>query len=201
MFGKWDPERAPRQTALQPGQPTLSWTKEKNELEEQIADIIAPVLADLGFDLVQVRLRGTHPKTLQIMAERPDGTISIDDCADISRALSAVLDVEDPISGEYHLEVSSPGIARPLVRPRDFERFAGHLAKIELKDPIEGRRRFKGILDGMEEDRVLIAVEGDVDEDGNEMVYGLPLSQIAEARLVMTDELLALAGANDNNGV
>ncbi|TNE59378.1 MAG: ribosome maturation factor RimP [Alphaproteobacteria bacterium] len=170
-------------------------------MEEQIAHIIEPVLADLGFDLVQVRLMGTQPKTLQIMAERPDGTISIDDCADISRALSAVLDVEDPIPGEYNLEVSSPGIARPLVRARDFERFAGHVAKIELKDPIEGRRRFKGTLDGMEEDHVLIAVEGDVDENGNEMVYGLPLSQIAEARLVMTDELLAMAGANDNNGV
>jgi ribosome maturation factor RimP len=155
--------------------------------------MIEPIIEALGFDLVQVRLMGGDQKTLQIMAERPDGSMTVDDCAEISRAISALLDVEDPLSGAYQLEVSSPGIARPLVRPRDFERFSGHLAKIELKEPIEGRKRFKGILDGLEEDHILLAVEGERDENDQEMVLCLPLELIELARLVMTDELLAEA--------
>jgi ribosome maturation factor RimP len=162
-------------------------------LERRVKTLIEPTLEDLGFDLVQVRIMGSAPKTLQVMAERPDGTISIEDCAKISRAISAILDVEDPIPDEFNLEVSSPGIARPLVRPRDFERYKGHVAKVELSQPIDGRQRFKGIIDGLEDEHVLLAIDGDKDEDGNEMVLGLPLGLIAEARLIMTDELMALA--------
>lgn len=169
-------------------------------MEKRIREIVEPIIEGLGFDLVQVRIMGGDPKTLQVMAERPDGTISIDDCAAISRAISAVLDVEDPMPGEYSLEVSSPGLARPLVRPRDFEKFTGHVAKVELSEDLDGRRRFKGTIDGLDGEHVLIAVEDDKDENGNEMVFGLPLRLISEARLILTDELLEMAGANDNNG-
>lgn len=170
----------------------------RSGLEKKIAEIVVPSMEDLGFDLVRLRLMGGERKTLQIMAERPDGTMNVDDCAKVSRAISAILDVEDPISGEYSLEVSSPGIARPLVRRRDFERYKGHVAKIELIEMIEGRKRFRGIIDGLEGDHILIAAEDDVNEEGEEMVWGLPLDQIAEARLVMTDALLAEAAATES---
>ena len=153
--------------------------------------MIAPTIEALGFDVVQVRLMGGEQKILQIMAERPDGSMTVDGCAQISRAVSALLDVEDPIAGAYQLEVSSPGIARPLVRPRDFERFVGHVAKIEMKEPVDGRKRFRGTIDGFEGDNILLAVEGDKDENGQEMVLGIPLDLIDMARLVMTDKLLA----------
>ena len=153
--------------------------------------MIEPTIEALGFDVVQVRLMGGEPKILQIMAERPDGSMTVDGCAQISRAISALLDVEDPVSGAYQLEVSSPGIARPLVRPRDFERFTGHVAKIELKEPVDGRKRFKGTIDGFESDHILLAVEGDKDDNGHEMVIGIPLDLIDMARLIMTDKLLA----------
>jgi len=163
-------------------------------VETRIRSMIEPTIKALGFDLVQVRLMGGEQRILQIMAERPDGTMTVDGCAQISRAISALLDVEDPISGAYQLEVSSPGIARPLVRPRDFDRFVGHVAKIELKEPIDGRKRLKGTLDGMEGDHILLAIEGDNDEDGQEMVVGIPLDLVDIARLVMTDKLLAEQG-------
>lgn len=165
--------------------------------EERLREIVEPTLEGMGFELVRLRVMGGQGgrRTLQIMAERPEGGISIDQCAEISRTLSPLLDVADPFNGEYVLEVSSPGIARPLVRPKDFERFAGHEAKIELKEMIEGRKRFRGALDGFEDGHVMLALHDDKNEDGEEMVVGLPFDRIAEARLVLTDALLAAAQA------
>ncbi len=153
----------------------------------QIAAITEPVLADLGFRLVRVVLSGRDGTTLQIMAERPDGTISVKECADISRRLSPVLDAHDPIQGQYTLELSSPGIDRPLVRPSDFEDWAGYEAKIELKELLAGRKRFRGVLEGVEGEEVRIEVE--LDQLGRQVI-GLPIRLVAEARLVLTDELI-----------
>jgi ribosome maturation factor RimP len=156
-------------------------------LAAQIAAIAEPVLADLGFRLVRVVLSGRNGSTVQIMAERPDGTITVEECAEISRQLSPALDAHDPIQGQYNLEVSSPGIDRPLVRPSDFVDWAGYEAKIELKEVLAGRRRFRGILEGVEGDEVRIEV--DLDQLGRQVV-GLPIRLIGEARLVLTDELI-----------
>jgi ribosome maturation factor RimP len=156
-------------------------------LAAQIAAIAEPVLADLGFRLVRVVLSGRNGSTVQIMAERPDGMLTVEECAEISRRLSPVLDAHDPIHGQYTLEVSSPGIDRPLVRPSDFEAWAGHEAKIEMKELISGRKRFRGMLEGVEGDEVRIEVE--IDQIGRQVV-GLPVGLIGEARLVLTDELI-----------
>jgi ribosome maturation factor RimP len=156
-------------------------------LAAEIAGLVEPVLVDLGFRLVRVVVSGRNGATLQIMAERPDGTITVEDCAEISRRLSPVLDVQDPIRGPYTLEVSSPGIDRPLVRPSDFQAWAGYEAKVELKEPISGRRRFRGILEGVEGEEVRIEVE--IDQLGRQVI-GLPIGLIGEARLVLTDELV-----------
>lgn len=129
---------------------------------------------------------GGKRKTLQVMAERPDGGMDVDDCAELSRRLSEVLEAADPITDEYVLEVSSPGIDRPLTAAADFERFAGHEARIELKQPIAGRRRFKGTIAGLQNGEVVIEVQG---EQGPERVL-LPLSSIAEAKLMLTDRLI-----------
>ena len=156
-------------------------------LAAQLAAIAEPVLTDLGFRLVRVVLSGRNGTTVQIMAERPDGTISVKECADISRRLSPVLDAHDPIQGQYSLELSSPGIDRPLVRPSDFEDWAGYEAKIEMKELIEGRKRFRGTLEGVEGEEVRIKVE--LDQLGRQVI-GLPIRLVAEARLVLTDELI-----------
>lgn len=164
-------------------------------LAADIAAVAEPVLEDLGFRLVRVAVAGgREDRILQIMAERPDGSITIDDCEAISRALSPVLDVADPLPGAYRLEISSPGIDRPLVRPSDFEDWAGHVAKIELKEPVDGRRRFKGTLEGFEGGEVRIATE--LGELGLQHL-GLPVHLVADAKLVLTDELIreALARA------
>lgn len=153
----------------------------------QIADLIEPALADLGFRLVRVRIMGREEQTLQIMAERHDGTVSIDDCAEISRQLSPLLDAHNPISGKYVLEVSSPGIDRPLVRPSDFEDWAGYDTKVELTDMLDGRKRFRGTLEGYADGELRLEV--DLDQIG-EHVIGLPLEMIAEARLVLSDDLV-----------
>ncbi len=150
----------------------------------RVAALVEPVLHDMGFRLVRVKMSGP---TLQIMAERPDGTFSIDDCEQVSRAVSPLLDVEDVISSRYHLEVSSPGIDRPLVRPSDFEDWSGHEAKIELTEPIDGRRRFRGMLEGFEDGEVRLEV--DLDQVGKHVI-GLPVGLVADARLVLTDELI-----------
>ncbi|MGZ5988928.1 MAG: ribosome maturation factor RimP [Rhizomicrobium sp.] len=145
--------------------------------------IIEPAVEAAGFRLVRLRLMGGYVKTLQIMAERPDGTMNVEDCAVLSRALSEFLDAENPIEGDYELEVSSPGIDRPLTRLMDFSRWAGHEAKIELHTPIDGRRRFRGKLLGLEGNDVVIQTQ-----DSRALV---PFKQIAEAKLVLTDALIA----------
>ena len=156
-------------------------------LAAEIAGLAEPVLADLGFRLVRVVVSGRNGATVQIMAERPEGTITVEECAEISRRLSPVLDVHDPMKGQYTLEVSSPGIDRPLVRPSDFDAWAGYEAKIEMKELISGRKRFRGVLEGIEGEEVRIEVE--LDQLGRQIV-GLPLGLIGEARLVLTDELI-----------
>ena len=156
-------------------------------LAAQIAAIAEPVLTDLGFRLVRVVLSGRNGSTVQIMAERPYGTITVAECATISRGLSPVLDAHDPIAGQYNLEVSSPGIDRPLVRRSDFEDWAGHEAKIELKELLAGRKRFRGMLEGVEGDEVRIEIET---EELGRQVVGLPIRLVGEARLVLTDELI-----------
>ncbi len=154
----------------------------------RIARIAEPVLADLDLRLVRVRLTGQSGTTVQIMAERSDGTMTIDDCERVSRALSPVFDVEDPLPGGYVLEVSSPGIDRPLVRPTDFERWAGYDAKIELTEMLAGRKRYRGVLEGFDDGEVRIYFS---EKDGDEPVLiGLPFSLIDNAKLVMTDRLL-----------
>ena len=163
---------------------------------ERVAAIVEPVAHDMGFRLVRVRMSG---KTLQIMAERPDGTFTIDDCEALSRAVSPLLDVEDPIRNAYQLEVSSPGIDRPLVRPEDFETWAGHEAKVELRSMLAGRKRFRGVLEGFAEDEVRLYITGD-GKDSDDILIGLPFDDIAEAKLVMTDRLLEAARQTAGSG-
>lgn len=152
------------------------------DLAARIAGLIEPTLTDMGFVLVRVRIMGGNTPTLQVMAERPSGTMNIDDCTELSRALSAYLDVEDPIEGEYNLEVSSPGIDRPLTRLSDFSRFSGLEARVELAPGAEGQRRFKGRLGGVEAGDVVLT-----DEAGE---HRLPYAAIARAKLVLNDELI-----------
>jgi ribosome maturation factor RimP len=143
---------------------------------------------------VRVKLSGLNGTTLQIMAERPDGTMTVEDCERLSRDLSPALDVEDPIERAYHLEVSSPGIDRPLVRRSDFVRWAGHVAKVEMARSAHGRKRFKGRLAGLDGDSAAVELEAPL--DGATRVL-LPLADIDEARLVLTDELIREALARD----
>jgi len=154
----------------------------KAAIDRRMAEIITPVIEDLGYELVRVRLMSGKESTLQIMADRPQGGIEVDDCSKISHALSAVLDVEDPILEAYTLEVSSPGIDRPLTRLKDFEMFEGYEAKIETEELIDGRRRFKGALAGVEGDEVLINVD--------EGTIGLQFDWLSDAKLVLTDDLI-----------
>lgn len=156
-------------------------------LAASLADLVEPVLVDMGFRLVRVAVSGRDGKTVQIMAERPDGTISIDDCEAISKQLSPLLDVHDLVSDAYRLEISSPGIDRPLVRLSDFDTWAGHEAKVDLKEPVDGRRRFRGRLDGIEDGEVRIEVEI---EGTGPVVLGFPAALVSEARLILTDELI-----------
>mgnify|MGYP001317288743 FL=1 len=128
-------------------------------LAAEFALIVEPVLEGMGFRLVRVLISGSAERIVQIMAERPDGSMTVDDCEMISKGVSPVIDVADPLSGKYRLEISSPGIDRPLVRPSDFEDWAGHEAKIELKEPVDGRKRFKGLLEGFEDGEVRIAAD------------------------------------------
>jgi ribosome maturation factor RimP len=157
---------------------------------QRVAALAEPVLADMGFRLVRVKMSGP---TLQIMAERPDGTFTIDDCEAVSRALSPLLDVEDVISARYHLEVSSPGIDRPLVRPSDFEAWAGHETKIEMAVPVAGRKRFKGNLEGYEAGEVRLFIENPEGATKEPVLIGLPFADIGEAKLVLTDQLIEAA--------
>ena len=156
-------------------------------LAAQLAALAEPVLNDLGFRLVRVTISGRNGTTVQIMAERPDGTITIEECAEISRNLSPLLDAHDPLPGHYALEVSSPGIDRPLARLSDFATWAGYEAKVELKEALSGRKRFRGVLEGVENEEVRIKVE--LEHLGHQVI-GLPVGRIAEARLVLTDDLI-----------
>ena len=156
-------------------------------LAAQLAGLVEPVLEVLGFRLVRVTISGRNGTTVQVMAERLDGTITVEECAEISRNLSPLLDAHDPLPGHYALEVSSPGIDRPMARVSDFETWAGYEAKIELKQPLSGRKRFRGLLAGVENGEVRIEVE--LDQPGRQLV-GLPVALIAEARLVLTDALI-----------
>lgn len=167
-------------------------------LAAAIADIVEPVLVDLGFRLVQVKISGRESPVVQVMAERDDGMLSISECEKISRQLSPVLDVADPMSSPYRLEVSSPGIDRPLVRPIDFIDWAGYEAKIELDELVDGRKRFRGHLDGFSNAEARIEV--DLDQIGL-TVLGLPVALISQAHLVLTDELIreALTRAKKHN--
>ena len=158
----------------------------KAQIDRRLAEIMTPIIEDMGFELVRVRFMGGKSKTVQIMAERPSGGIEVDDCARISRAVSATLDVEDPIEDAYTLEVSSPGIDRPLTRLKDFSEWEGHEAKIETAEMIDGRKRFKGALRGVEGDEVLIEIE----HDGEPTTIGLNFDWLTEAKLVLTDDLI-----------
>ena len=155
-------------------------------LAARVASVVEPAIEALGFRLVRVRISGRDGRTVQVMAERPDGDITVDECAEVSYAVSPALDVDDPVPGAYNLEISSPGIDRPLVRRVDFVRGKGHVAKIELSAMQDGRRRFRGVIDETGEDTVSLITEG---EDGAE-THVIAFSDIAEARLVLTDDLV-----------
>jgi len=154
------------------------------DIIERLRTIVEPTLTDMGYELVRVTVQGEPRQTVQIMAERADGVgMTVEDCADISRAVSALLDVEDPIAGAYNLEVSSPGIDRPLTRPKDFNTWAGFDAKVEAKGLVANRKRFKGRLLGLdEENNVCLLVEGEK--------MRVPLDMVSKAKLVLTDELV-----------
>lgn len=154
----------------------------KAPIDQRLAALLVPSMEGMGFELVRLRVMSGKKVTLQIMAERPDGTMEVEDCAELSRNVSAILDVEDPISGEYTLEVSSPGIDRPLTRLQDFDRWEGHEAKLETDEAIDGRKRFKGILAGTEGNEVLIDIE--------EGTIGLDFGWLTDAKLILTDELI-----------
>ena len=155
----------------------------KTAMDKRLADIVQPLIEGMGYELVRLRLMSGKNVVLQIMAERPEGGIEVDDCAKISTAVSALLDVEDPIEGEYNLEVSSPGIDRPLTRLKDFDAWVGYEGKLETSELIDGRRRFKGIIRGSEGNEVLIDIA--------EGTIGLQFEWLTDAKLVLTDELIA----------
>jgi ribosome maturation factor RimP len=173
-------------------------------LSARVASIAEPVIEQLGYRLVRVKVSSADGCTVQIMAERPDGTMAVEDCETVSRALSAVFDANDPINKAYRLEISSPGIDRPLVRKSDFDRYAGHMVKIETEIPIDGRKRFRGLLVATEGDAARIRLDHKADtkkddkksddtaaDDGTEFL--LPIGEMSDARLVLTDELVTQA--------
>ncbi len=179
----------------------------ENGVAARVAAIVEPVVEDLGFRLVRVRVTGQNGCTVQIMAEKPDGTMGVDECEAVSRAVSPVLDLEDPVDRAYYLEISSPGIDRPLVRLSDFDRWAGFEVKVEMAVPVEGRKRFRGMIRGTEGDCAVIDLaDGKADE---EVTAKLVVADMGEARLVLTDDLIkeslrrgkaALAGTNATDG-
>lgn len=154
----------------------------KTPTDRNIASIVQPEIEALGYELVRLRFMTGKRPILQIMAERPDGGIEIDDCARISVAVSAILDVEDPISSEYALEVSSPGIDRPLTRLKDFEIWEGFEAKLTVEEAIDGQKRFRGILAGIDGDEILLNTQ--------DITIGLQMDWLTDAKLVLTDELI-----------
>ncbi|MBL4720060.1 MAG: ribosome maturation factor RimP [Alphaproteobacteria bacterium] len=161
--------------------------------DTRIDDLIEPSLGDMGYELVRVQLSGSERRTLQIMAERVDGAdMTVEDCASISRAVSAILDVEDPIRGMYTLEVSSPGIDRPLTRKKDFERFAGHRVRVELRRLIDGRKRYNGKIVGVTADMLRLTTDqGEVE---------VPVMEIVAAKLILTDDLIEASQGGAKHG-
>jgi ribosome maturation factor RimP len=163
---------------------------EETGVAARVANIAEPVLADLGFHLVRVHVSAVSGCTVQVMAERPDGTMTIEDCETASRALSSVLDATDPVERAYRLELSSPGLDRPLVRLSDFQRFGGHEAKIEMAVAIDGRRRFRGLLVGADDESARLRLEGDAGATTDVL---LRFEEMLEAKLVLSDALLKQA--------
>lgn len=151
-------------------------------MDKKLAELLSPILEDLGFEMVRVRLSNGNPSTLQIMADRLDGQIGVDELAEINTSVGTILDVEDPIPENYTLEISSPGIDRPLTRKKDFDSFQGFEAKVETTELIDGRRRFRGVLAGVNNDEVLINLE--------EGTIGLKFTWLSDARLVLSDDLI-----------
>ena len=151
-------------------------------MDKKLAELLNPILEDLGFEMVRIRLSSGDPSTLQIMADRLNGQIMVDDLANISTSIGTILDVEDPIAENYTLEISSPGIDRPLTRKKDFDNYQGFEAKLETTELIDGRRRFKGILAGISNDEVLINLE--------EGTVGLEFNWLSDARLILSDDLI-----------
>lgn len=157
-------------------------------LDQRLADIIEPVLVDIGFRLIRVRMLNQNGMTMQVMAEKNDGTMTVEDCEQVSMAISPVLDVEDPIDKEYHLEVSSPGIDRPLVRKSDFNRWQGHLVKCETSIMIGNRKRFRGKI--VEADADGFTIERDQVAYGEEQKVVIPFTALSDAKLILTDDLI-----------
>ena len=168
---------------------------EEKGVEARVVAIVAPVLKPLGYRIVRVRLFGLNGLTLQIMAERGDGTMTIKDCEEVSGVVSPILDVEDIIERKYHLEISSPGIDRPLVRKSDFSRWQGHIAKIETTGMIDGRKKFRGTISDVDEDGFVLNT--DKAAYGEALAVRVPFSEIADAHLVLTDDLIRDALAKD----
>jgi len=160
-------------------------------LSARVAVIAEPVIEDLGYRLVRVKVSGADGCTVQIMAERPDGSMAVEDCETVSRALSPVLDVADPVDRAYRLEISSPGLDRPLVRKSDFDRYAGHLVRIEMEVPVAGRKRFRGVLAGTEGEAARLRCDEAAEGESPDVL--LPIAEMSEAKLVLTDELLSEA--------
>jgi ribosome maturation factor RimP len=181
-------ESAVQGTAPNPSEPRLII---EPGLPARVAAIAEPVIEQLGYRLVRVRVSSSEGCTVQIMAERPDGSMAVEDCETVSRALSPVFDVNDPIDRAYRLEISSPGIDRPLVRKSDFDRYAGHLVKIEMDVPVNGRKRFRGQLSGTQGDAAKL--HRDDAAEGEEADVLLPIEEMSEAKLVLTDELVTEA--------
>jgi len=159
----------------------------RTAIDRRLAAIVSPAIEVEGFELVRLRLMSGKTRILQIMADRPAGGIEIDDLGEITTMVSAVLDVDDPLEDAYVLEVSSPGIDRPLTRLKDFETWSGYEARIETVELIDGRRRFKGILQGVEENEILIEIE----DQGEPVTIGLQFEWLSDAKLVLTDDLIA----------
>ncbi len=153
-------------------------------LEDRLVELLTPIIDAEGFELVRLRLSGSNTKTLQIMAERPDGTMTAEDCAKLSRAISVVMEDADPLPDQYMLEVSSPGIDRPLTRLKDYDRWEGFEAKLELTQLVEGQKRFRGTLAGTEDDNICIDLQGEED------TALIPFALIQSAKLMMTDDLI-----------
>ncbi|HSX75908.1 MAG TPA: ribosome maturation factor RimP [Shinella sp.] len=164
-------------------------------LDRRVADIIEPTIEQIGYQLVRVRLSAQNGATLQIMCERPDGTMTVEDCEKVSMAVSPVLDVEDPIDKAYHLEVSSPGIDRPMVRKSDFSRWLGHLLKCETSILVDSRKRFRGKIVAADENG--FTLERDQPAAGDEPTVVIPFTALAEGRLILTDDLIRDALAAD----